>query len=110
MFDERLPTEQDREFGSRIMNEGLELMYDKDMLVYHIPLSFKDVVKKQFKYGIGSVKWRKKSFFNYYLKEYFLDNVEDFLRGKTRFDLMLFTLMNNTLYQAGRIYGSFKKD
>ena len=83
------------------------------MKVYHIPITLCDIIKKEFKYGIGSVKWRKKelnrTFLNYYLKNYFLKPVKEFFCGKISLRLLCFTLMNNIIYQTGRIYGSFKK-
>lgn len=113
LFNENLLTEADRELGVRLIKNNHKIKFNPSMKVYHIPITLCDIIKKEFRYGIGSIKWRKKelnrTFFNYYLRNYFIKPLKEFFNNEISLKLLCFTLMNNVVYQTGRIYGSFKK-
>ncbi|NQU78923.1 glycosyltransferase [Candidatus Woesearchaeota archaeon] len=103
LFDESLPQEQDREFGSRLCSEGYKIRFSPELIVYHKQISFSQLMKKQFKYGVSGAKWRKTKLVDDF-KRYFLDKVAELYKGEISQDVFLITLLNNTVYEAGKIY------
>jgi glycosyltransferase involved in cell wall biosynthesis len=53
LFDERLRSHGDLEFGDRVFNAGLSQIFAKDMMVYHAPRSLEDLGKKTIRLKTG---------------------------------------------------------
>jgi len=113
LFNESLIREADRELGCRLVKANYKILYFEDLKVYHKPITFLDIINKQFMYGVGSAAWRKKqlnrTFLNYYWKQLFFRPIKHFLKCEISLMLLFSTLFNNAVYQLGRIYSMARK-
>jgi len=99
-FREDVSAEEDRELGVNLIKNGYKIVFNEEMVVYHEPLKLREVIQRQYSYGIGSATWRKTpDWFN----RFYLAHFRRFLKKEIVFKQMLFTMFCNFLYQMGRL-------
>lgn len=97
LFNEDLKKGQDREFGQRLTKHGYKIMFVNEMLVYHNPLSLKEIISKEFNYGTWAIKWREIKFWKVVKWQWF--------KGEISLGLLLITLISRSSYELGKLYG-----
>lgn len=99
-FRDDLPTEQDREFGVRLVDNNYKILYNENIVVFHEPLKLVQIFQRQYRYGVGSVKWRKIP--NWVYRFYFL-HLKRFFRREISLSQLFFIWLCNFFYQLGRL-------
>ena len=104
-FREDLMTEQDRELGVNLTKNGYKILFNEAMIVYHEPITLRQIIKRQYHYGLGSAIWRKTpNWFN----RFYLFHFKRFLAREIGYSQLIFTMFCNFLYQLGRLSAKFR--
>lgn len=101
-FSSSVVSEEDREFGRRLLLNGYKILWYPKLSIYHNKISLIQILRRQFFYGMGGVKWRGKSFWK--IKKYYIDLIKSFMERKINFDVMLFCILCNFIFQLGGLY------
>jgi len=99
-FREDVPAEQDREFGLQLIKRGYKILFNNEMVVYHEPLTLKQIIGRQYSYGIGSARWRTTP--NWFYR-FYIFHIKRFLNKEISLNQTIFTMLCNVLYQLGRL-------